>query len=110
MKAWLLDIGRRIKAFLIGIDDTAAAAVFPDQTDLTVSARCGMVQIDRMRGVLRMTSAESDALLNLGACLDRIQAHHCRGAIIGDIERAKRVLAILQPYADYMAANNLPTA
>lgn len=109
VQAWLAGVWQRILDVLIGVDDAAAALVFSDQTDLTISARCGMAQLDVLRGTVTLPAAEMSGLLELGAGLDRLQAHHCRGAILGDIARAQRVLAELQPYADYMAVNELPT-
>ena len=110
LSAVWLAFGRWFKAVMIGVDDTGAAIVFRDQTDLTISARCGMAEIDQMRGTVTLSDEEMDALLNLAGVLNRIQAHHCRGAILGDIARAQAVIDKLTPYANYMAANNLPTA
>lgn len=108
MIAFLTNLARRLKSILIAVDDAAAAVVFKDQTDVTISARCGMAMIDRLCGL--PPSAEAFALVDLGVQLDRIDPAHCYAAILGDIDRAQAALDMLAPYKRYIAAAKLPVA
>jgi hypothetical protein len=90
----------RLLALLIGAD-AAITALWFDEGDITLSARAGMAQIDETNNVdPQGHEEERAALLELGAGLDAVQAHHCAQALLGDLERARAVVARLQPYED----------
>lgn len=90
-------IEEKVHAVLIGVDDAVAAAIFDDQTDLTISSRCGMALMDHTAG------AEGVALRALAEGLDDIQKQHCIGAIQADYARAQAVIAKLQPYVERLS-------
>lgn len=91
-----MNIADQIRAVLIGVDEAVAAILFKGQTDLTISARCGMAIIDAQQGV--PCTLESRALCALGAELNRIDAGHCNSAVLGDDERAAHIRVVLAPY------------
>lgn len=102
----LSGLWHRLYAVLIGADDTAAAVVFPGQTnDLTISSRCGMALVDELRGV--PPHPESLALGGIGEGLDELAPGHCFGAILADVARAQQVLDVLGPYAAYVKSSGL---
>ena len=93
---------------LIGIDETASAALFEHANDLTISSRAGMAELDARVG--RPETAETKALRVIFDVLERLQPGHCFGAILGDIARANITLSELGPYETYIHVNKLEAA
>jgi hypothetical protein len=89
-------------ALLYGLDIGAAILLF-NQTDITISAMCRVVQgADTQQSVWQMRLAslklyrwQIAVLRTLAPILDKIQKSHCEGARQADIARANRVLALL---------------
>jgi hypothetical protein len=83
--------------------DVSGAVAFFNQTDITISAMCRVVQgADTQQSVWQMRLAslklyrwQIAVLRWLAPILDKIQTSHCEGARQADIARANRVLALL---------------
>jgi hypothetical protein len=88
----------RLIVFLRGEDVVVGGELF-DLEGLTISTRCAMAQLDEAANVdPQGHEEERAALLELGAGLDAAQSHHCASALLGDLARARAVVARLQPY------------
>ncbi len=78
----------------IAFDDLAAAVLF-NRDDLTVSSLCRLAQLDRL-APLKLCAWQVAVLKRLASILDRIQAHHCERARLGDIARGNAMAALLE--------------
>lgn len=100
-----MDINEYVTGVLIGLDDFATSILFSgSQHDITISARCGMAQIDALRGTIRLNEREQFLLTAGATALDAIDERHCFEAIQGDRDRALKMLAMLEPYLAYIDA------
>jgi hypothetical protein len=85
-------IEQHILGVLIGLDGAASAALFESGSGVTISTRCAMAELAPGSG------AEHDLLLRAAATLDAIQRHHCAQSLLDDLERARAVVGLLEPY------------
>jgi hypothetical protein len=82
---------------LVGIDEALAAVFFsPTPNDITISSRCGMVEL----GQTGLSPLEHRILLEGAKALNAIEPGHCRAAIRGDLLRARKILSVLEPYEE----------
>ena len=95
------------KAVLVGIDDAADAAMGVIN-DVTISAQCAVAKYKVLAGT--PLSDRDEKLLKLYTILNDIQAGHCEGAVLGDIDRALDAIAYLTPTANYIKDNHIPAA
>ncbi len=91
---------------LVGLD-AWGAAVFFNRNDVTISTMCRIVQLydakdaDAVAVVTHMNlhDWQIGVLRRLAVGLNEIQPNHCELARQGDIERAQRILALLEKAA-----------
>lgn len=97
-------VEQKIEDVAVAEDQAAAAALFKDTFDLTISSRCGMALIaqDQGRPVDKEHGWEDDVLQMLGKGLDAAQKDHCLNAILADHQRATDLLSTLHPYVNYL--------
>lgn len=89
-----------IHSLLIGADDAGAAVLF-GSSDLTISSRVGMALSDYECGTYSPDGPHGireASMLLLARGLDDLQKQHCMESWIGDRDRAKAILADLEPY------------
>ena len=96
-------IETKILNILVGVDDTAAAVLFDEPSDLTISTRCGMALLDKA-GVIQDPSIaavhgiEEKFLVALADGLNAVQKNHCYWAILYDMNKAQGMMDKLSPY------------
>lgn len=104
-----MSITDQIKGILIGADAAAAALLFNGQTDITISARCGMALLDAQGSVYNPDGPHGIELWALDALaggMNHLQKDHCFQAILGDRDRATKALTVLAPYASFLARSD----
>lgn len=95
-----MDIEKSIMAALVGLDEFAGSLV-SGSLDLTISSRVGMALSDQECGTFSPDGPHGIQLKTMLLCarvLNDIQKDHCTRAWIGDRDRARAVLADLEPY------------
>ena len=91
-----------LHSVLIGLDDFGAALLF-NRNDVTISTMCRVVQlVDRKDPAaevvlkrLALHPAQVFFLRWVGRGLTLISRHHCAKALVGDMERAHAIQALL---------------
>jgi hypothetical protein len=104
----LLEVEATVMTALLEADDFASAALFESPADLTISARAGMAHLDQLIG--KDPGEDAEVLLKLYDMLNRVQANHCEGAILGDVVRAANVIHVLTPYGEFIHSHGIPAA
>lgn len=91
-----------VHSVLVGLDDFGAA-VFFNRNDVTISTLCRIVQLARAKDAggewalkqLGLWKWQYVVLAWLGPFLNDLQTNHCEKARLADIQRAKRILTLL---------------
>lgn len=102
---FLYSVEQKIHSILVGLDDALDATLPGGLDDVTISARAGIALFCHEHGTPTDQKTINEALLvALANGLDDVEKNHCYLAIAADCDRARRALALLEPYESLVAA------